>query len=425
MPRQHTPALIKTTKEMTSKAKRLATCALCALMAATGTMAQNDSILFEDNTRIDTTVVKELRLNINSLSYFRDNEYKGNLRKGYTLPGFWLQPTISFQPIKNLRLEAGVYMQHYWGANKYPNMNYHDIGTWKGDQTQSGFHVLPFFQVQLAATRNTNIILGNIYGRCNHRLAEPLYNPEAAMSADPEAGVQILWRPKFMDFDTWVNWESFIFDNDKHQEAFTVGVSARLKANGQHHGAHIYFPIQLLMQHRGGEINTEAQQRQIKTWMNAAAGIGATVNTGNPVLPRLNAEIMGMYYSQVAGNMLPFDNGHALYAKAEADIWRFRLMASYWDAHHFVTIFGNPLYGCMGIDDESYTMPHNRTASMRLSYSRDLGHGFCWGAYADIIDNLPANAHSTSKGSYRESNSMSMSAGIYLRINPSYLLKRL
>ena len=56
--------------------------------------AQNDSILFEDNTRIDTTARGELRLNIDGMGFFRDNEYKGSLRKGYTLPGFWLQPTV-------------------------------------------------------------------------------------------------------------------------------------------------------------------------------------------------------------------------------------------------------------------------------------------------------------------------------------------
>ena len=76
-------------------------------------------------------------------------------------------------------------MLHYWGANKYPNLNYSDIATWKGDQTQTGFHMLPFFNVQLAVNSRFNLILGNIYGGSNHRLIEPLYNQENALSADP------------------------------------------------------------------------------------------------------------------------------------------------------------------------------------------------------------------------------------------------
>lgn len=69
--------------------------------------AQNDSILFEDNTRIDTTARGELRLNIDGMGFFRDNEYKGSLRKGYTLPGFGCSPrsAISLSRVCVLRRE--------------------------------------------------------------------------------------------------------------------------------------------------------------------------------------------------------------------------------------------------------------------------------------------------------------------------------
>ena len=83
-----------------------------------------DSLLFENSHRIDSASCCELRLNFDALCFFRDNEYKGSLSKGYTLPGYRLQPTVSYQPLKNLRVEVGVSMLHYWGANKYPNLNY-------------------------------------------------------------------------------------------------------------------------------------------------------------------------------------------------------------------------------------------------------------------------------------------------------------
>ena len=210
--------------------KRLPTLLTAALLLLTTANAEAqvsariDSLLFENSHRIDSASCGELRLNFDALCFFRDNEYKGYLSKGYTLPGYRLQPTVSYQPLKNLRVEVGVSMLHYWGANKYPNLNYSDIATWKGDQTQTGFHLLPFFNVQLAVSRNFNLILGNIYGGANHRLIEPLYNQENALSADPEMGVQMQWQTKPLDFDMWVNWESFIFDKDTHQEAFTFGL---------------------------------------------------------------------------------------------------------------------------------------------------------------------------------------------------------
>lgn len=410
--------------------KRLPTLLTAALLLLTTANAEAqvsvhiDSLLFENSHRIDSASCDELRLNFDALCFFRDNEYKGCLSKGYTLPGYRLQPTVSYQPLKNLRVEVGVSMLHYWGANKYPNLNYSDISTWKGDQTQTGFHLLPFFNVQLAVSRNFNLILGNIYGGANHRLIEPLYNQENALSADPEMGVQMQWQTKPLDFDVWVNWESFIFDKDTHQEAFTFGLSTRFKANRPERRTHVYFPLQVVMQHRGGEINPDAEQRQVKTWMNAAAGVGVTIHTDNSILTRLNAEADVAYYRQMTGALLPFDNGKGLYLKAEADIWRFCLRGAYWDSSKFISIFGNPLYGSVGIHNRDFQMQRNRTVCAQLSYAQELGKGFSWGVQADVFNTLPTDNFVVGDKVYNNNNKVSLAAGIYLRVKPSFLLKK-
>lgn len=410
--------------------KRLPTLLTAALLLLTTANAKAhvsvhiDSLLFENSHRIDSASCGELRLNFDALCFFRDNEYKGSLSKGYTLPGYRLQPTVSYQPLKNLCVEVGVSMLHYWGANKYPNLNYSDISTWKGDQTQTGFHLLPFFNVQLAVSRNFNLILGNIYGGANHRLIEPLYNQENALSADPEMGVQMQWQTKPLDFDVWVNWESFIFNKDTHQEAFTFGLSTRFKANRPERRTHVYFPLQVVMQHRGGEINPDAEQRQVKTWMNAAAGVGVTIHTDNSILTRLNAEADVAYYRQMTGALLPFDNGKGVYLKAEADIWRFCLRGAYWDSSKFISIFGNPLYGSVGIHNRDFQMQRNRTVCAQLSYAQELGKGFSWGVQADVFNTLPTDDFVVGDKVYNNNNKVSLAAGIYLRVKPSFLLKR-
>lgn len=410
--------------------KRLPTLLTAALLLLTTANAKAqvsvhiDSLLFENSHRIDSASCGELRLNFDALCFFRDNEYKGCLSKGYTLPGYRLQPTVSYQPLKNLRVEVGVSMLHYWGANKYPNLNYSDIATWKGDQTQTGFHLLPFFNVQLAVSRNFNLILGNIYGGANHRLIEPLYNQENALSADPEMGVQMQWQTKPLDFDVWVNWESFIFDKDTHQEAFTFGLSTRFKANSPERRTHVYFPLQVVMQHRGGEINPDAEQRQVKTWMNAAAGVGVTIHTDNSILTRLNAEADVAYYRQMTGALLPFDNGKGVYLKAEAAIWRFCLRGAYWDSSKFISIFGNPLYGSVGIHNRDFQMQRNRTVCAQLSYAQELGKGFSWGVQADVFNTLPTDDFVVGDKVYNNNNKVSLAAGIYLRVKPSFLLKK-
>ncbi|MDD7621308.1 MAG: hypothetical protein SPJ79_07860, partial [Prevotella sp.] len=105
-------------------ADALLTTLLLAVAVSSPAQSVADSLLFEESHALDTAGVNELRLNIDNLDFFRDNEYKGHLTKGYTLPGFRLRPTVSYQPLSRLRLDGGVYMLHYWGANKYPNLNY-------------------------------------------------------------------------------------------------------------------------------------------------------------------------------------------------------------------------------------------------------------------------------------------------------------
>ena len=90
------------------------------LSFAVTSSAQRDSILFEENHTIDTTAIGELRVNIDNLNFFKNNEYESQITKGYTLPGFWVKPSVSYQPLRNLKVDVGAYMIHYWGATKYP-----------------------------------------------------------------------------------------------------------------------------------------------------------------------------------------------------------------------------------------------------------------------------------------------------------------
>lgn len=386
--------------------------------------AQMDSLVFEEDMRIDSCAKGELRINIDNINFFRDNEYEGRITNGYTLPGFWLRPTVSWQPLKNLRVEAGAHMLHYWGANKYPNLNYSDLPEWKGSQMQSGFHVLPFLRAQVDLTRRFTVVVGSLYGGINHHLAEPLYNEETVLSGDPETGVQLLWHPSWLDFDMWINWESFIFDDDYHQESFTYGLATRFKANAATAPLHVYFPLQALVQHRGGEINTEAEDREVKTWVNAAGGIGLTVNTGRQTLSSVSFEILAAYYNQKSGGELPYNDGCGVYATVSARLWRFNLMAGYWWCHNFISIHGNPLFGALSISEDGLRTDNPRLLRIHADYGQPIAKGFSLGIHADLYNSFPVDAYSSTDGWTRESNKLSYSFGIYLRIDTGFLIKK-
>ena len=87
--------------------------------------AQLDSLVFDvERTAIHPEQRGELRLHVAGMPFVLDNEYKSKLVKGYTLPGIWLDPTVSYQPLPNVKIALGAHMLHFWGAEKYPNFNY-------------------------------------------------------------------------------------------------------------------------------------------------------------------------------------------------------------------------------------------------------------------------------------------------------------
>lgn len=394
----------------------------CLLMTQV-VAAQISERVFKSDHYIDPEKKGQLSVELDNISFFKDNEYTGTIMKGYSLPGLWIQPKVVFYPLSNIKLEAGAHLLRYWGATKYPSLAYQDIAKWKGDQFQHGFHAVPFFRAQMALSDHVNIVLGDIYGGANHNLIEPLYNPELNLTADPEAGLQLLFDSRRFDLDAWVNWESFIFNGDTHQEAFTVGLSSRYKMNDPESRFHFYMPLQVLVQHRGGEIDT-IYSNSVQTLMNGAIGAGAVWNTGNPIFRNVNLEFDVAGYYQQAGIIWPYDKGTGLYVRASADIYDFRVKASYWNSHKFISMFGSPFYGAVSTAREGVTYDGQSLVYLGFEYSRSFGKGFSMGVDVDIFQHLPVNMYEPGKeGTSVSGRATSFSAGVYLRVNPSFLIK--
>lgn len=395
------------------------------LFAVQPLRAQIDSLVYGvQPLAIDTAAKGELRVSIEAMPFLRDNEYKSKLVKGYTLPGIWLDPMVSYQPLRNLKIDLGAHLLHFWGAHKYPNFNYSGLAGWQGKSTQDGFHAVPIFRVQMQLAHNLNVLVGTLHGKSNHGLITPLYNDELNLSADPETGVQVLWHTRPFTLDAWVNWESFIFHNDKGQESFSFGLSTRFRPSRSSARVQCYLPLQAVFQHRGGEINPEAPDRMVKTWFNAAAGVGVDIPLATRLPATLNFEADAAYFGQQAGTLLPFNSGYGLFLQASARVWRCKLSLGYWHCNDFVSIFGNPLYGTLSLAHEGLTFskPHNLTA--HLEYAQQLGKGFAWGIHADVLNQFAAKSYSPTEGLQRQPSSLNFAAGIYVRVFPSFLIKK-
>lgn len=361
--------------------------------------------------RIDSTDIKALRVEIDNLSFFHDNEYSGKLVKGYSLPGLWIQPKLTFNPIKQIGLEVGLHALIFNGANKYPCYAYHDIGTWKGNQYQSGAHLLPWVRAK-AQFKYLTIVLGDIYGGQNHRLIEPLFNPELNISQDPEMGVQLLWDRPHLHADIWLNWQSYIFELDTHQEAFTVGMNWMIKYNKPGKKINWFSPVQLVIQHRGGEQNIA--MRGVQTICNAGVGVGMKWNANRKALKHLGAEVNMLAAYQQSGELWPFKSGLALHTGVNLNLWNhLGIKANYLYApKHFISLYGNPLYNTVSQIDQT-DFDGNNTISARVSYHYVIAKHYVVGAQAEAYQTwLPKHSE------------LNFNFGIYLRVNPNFLIKK-
>lgn len=372
--------------------------------------AQITKQVFEEEPILSPEQKGELSIEIDNLTFFKNNEYDGDILKGYTLPGFWLNGKVTYQPLENIKLEAGVHTLYYYGTKRYPSYAYQDIAKWNPDSYQSGIRILPFFLAHLVLSPHFDLVLGNIYGGVNHQLIAPLYNQELSLTADPEMGVQLLYKSKVFDADIWVNWESFIFQKDTHQEAFTFGLSSRIKYNHPQSNVHFYTPIQLLAQHRGGEIDT-IQTNSVHTLMNAAVGIGMEWKTDFRWLTKVSAELNAMGYYQQAGTLWPLDDGYAWHAALAADLRNFRIKGGYWKGKDFISLFGIPYYGVASTVNPEQVYKNPSTLYAGWEYTYTFGKSYAIGADMDFY-----KSNATDKTTF--------SIGVYLRINPSFLLKK-
>lgn len=392
-------------------------------IVSTEAKAQVNDSVYKMRYQISPEKKGELYLDINTLSFFRDNEFSTPAIKGYTLPGVRVQPKLVYYPLKNIKLELGAHVIRYWGAEKYPNVAFRDIATWKRSGHQDAVHALPFFRAHVAMTKNLDVVLGNLYGGITHNIIEPLYTPELDLTADPEAGVQLLYHTPALDIDTWVNWESFIFRSDNHQEAFLFGLTSKVKLNNENSRFHFYIPIQALAHHKGGEIDT-LETSTVRTMMNGAAGVGMRWNTGHKTLRRITLESFLLGYYQQKGEEFPYSKGSAVYGHAAVDFPHFRIDGGYYHADRFLSVMGMPFYGSMSIDSPVSTFDKTGLWQLGIDYYKTFAPGFALGANADVYFHGPVTAVAEDGMRKEVGSSTSFSFGVYLRINPSFLLKK-
>lgn len=314
--------------------------------------AQLDNTVFEDRQAIAEQDSSKLFLGVNFLGFSRNNEYFDTIIEGYTLLGYQLNPYLSYQLGKNVRLDGGVYLQQDFGNR--------DFST-----------IVP--TLTLKVTKGPiDLLFGNIESSLNHRLIEPLYDFERVLNNRLETGIQVRSITDQLFFDVWLDWQNMIYNNDAEQEQFVAGVSLNKRVLNQF--VQVSLPFQLLASHRGGQINVNPPP--LETLINTSVGIELKRQTSGWMK---DWKVSGhqLYYNNMSSaNERPYKDGSGFYANGSiATTFGLEVMASYWQAHEFISIQGGKIYPSVSEFDYRVQQENMRLLVLRLLYNKEISNG--------------------------------------------------
>ncbi len=362
----------------------------CLILTVTQLDAQTLNDLNHHYKDLDSSEVKTLNFRIESMSFFHNTEYMGDIVDGYTWTGAWLRPKLSYTFSDKLKLDVGGHFLRYHSRDDFTV-------------------VRPWFSAQYQMFPKMKVVFGNLNLNNNQGLVKQLWEPERIMTDAPREGVQFLYQSKYLEVQNWMSWEQFILPGDPYQEHFTFGLSGRgqLFSNS---ATTIHVPLQLLVYHQGGEI--DSSPLGVVTHYNYATGLETNFKIGDGFLKNIDLNLHWVGY-QCPDGPAPYgyDNGHG-YSVTLAGETRFGKFAlDYWNAYQFIAPYGKRIY--MSISNRDIKLSQADRSQVAFNYLmkqrilKDIEFAFQGEALYDFL---------TSKFSF--------AFGYYLVIKQDFLLKK-
>lgn len=342
---------------------------------------QLDNSFFQDYYTIHPNDSARIKFGIEAFGFFKNNEYKNNIIPGYTLFGYQFRPYFSYFPSSRIRLEAGGYFVKDFGKEDIRNIR-------------------PLFTIKYS-DKHFSMLFGTLEGALSHQLIEPIYNFESVINQRIEDGFQIKYINNTVFLDTWIEWVNMIDFGENALEEFNVGFSFNIRLMERSNFI-LEIPLQLLANHRGGEIDTS--QEPANTIWNTAAGIGL-------IFPFNHAEFLrsvrvdnyyGRFQTSDNSSQLPFSSGDGWFLNVTGDLKWFDIMISYWHGNQFYSPNGTPLYQSVSFDfiRDGYIEKLRDLIFTRLLFEHDFQHGLTLAFRFEPVYDLNNNHFDHSEGLY-------------------------
>ncbi len=307
--------------------------------------AQLNNKVFEDRMAVEEADSGKFSAGLNALGFFKNNEYTRTIIDGYTLFGYQFQPYVTYNLTKNIRIDAGAYLQKDFGNSKFST-------------------VAPIFSVKWRK-KEYSVIFGNLESSLNHRLIEPLYDFERMLNNRLETGVQLQYNREDFFVDAWIDWQYMQYWQDAKQEQLVAGLSLQKRVLKIGTGS-LSIPIQILSRHQGGQL--DVADLPIQTLFNTAVGL----NWAQPMNGVLKQMVLNGYYvydKDITHSRQAYYDGDAFYFNGTISTrFGLDLMASYWQGSEFMSLQGGKIYQAVSYYDPTRIQPSPQLMIFRFLY---------------------------------------------------------
>lgn len=335
---------------------------LLFLLAFSNAFAQEFWV--KNNFRESVMVGDSGRFSINpyASAFFDDREYISDTKKGYTYPGFFIQPQLKFKPNKKTSISAGFYTLYFAGSDSVERF-------------------VPTLSLQVKLLDGIELIIGTLHSQQLHFLPEPLIKPERLFNSitdkyiksQPETGIQFLTEKERFRGDSWTNWERYIKQGSRFQEVFTMGFSAIFKPSTFESRNGLTINLFGLAVHNGGQI--DSSYLDVTTMINLAAGLKYCLPVGSG-RNSLGVEATGFLSTDKSPNPKIKQDGKAIYTKLFMEGANLRSELGYWYASKFVNPRGEELFGSYSFVNPQFDEEIRQLITAKIIYSVNPAKGF-------------------------------------------------
>lgn len=328
---------------------------------------QEISILTEAPQPIADSLANRWQVHLDLTTFMRDAEFSLPYTRGYTVLGFFADPTARYQIGTVGRATLGLHLASAAG--------YEGLHTWQ-----------PLVRLEYIPSDNFRIVMGTLYGNLAHGLYEPMLDRERYIYAHQEEGMQILARTAHWSTDTWLHWENLLEPWQADQERFTMGSSNVIHFEWNKFG--ISFPLSFLGSHRGGQFST--LDTCIQSLFTESVGLQLQLNIRHSTL-RLEAPFF--FYQDISPvKCMAFDNGHGFWPQLSYEYrnlsWHLIANGGYWIGNQFIAPRGSYLFQGVSWHRKDIADAERRMATFRLALEKRLTSNFLIGADSEAYSDF-------------------------------------